>query len=104
MTTEEKLAHWQHIMNNQAMSGMNITDYCHKSHIQRSLFYTWRRKLGEKQPCARGFVELKTSGNAVNTVSGVRIRLGEKIYIEMDRGFDPSALQAVVETLIRCTG
>jgi hypothetical protein len=31
--------------------------------------------------------------------SGIRISMGEKLAIEVDRGFDPFTLRTVVETL-----
>lgn len=98
MTTEDRHVHWRTIIDNQAASGMNIATYCRESHIHSSLFYTWRRKLRKQQPCAGGFVEL-TPCRPDNAASGIRIRLGEKLSIEVARGFDPFTLRAVVETL-----
>jgi len=98
MTTEERHIRWQSIIDNQAASGKNIADYCRDRHIRTSCFYTWRRKLRERQPVVRGFIELKANiRNA--TASGIRIRLGGKLAIEVDRGFDPFTLRAVVETV-----
>jgi hypothetical protein len=98
MTTEERHIHWQAIIDNQAASGMKVTAYCRESHISSSLFYTWRRKLREQQPVVRGFIELKANRRS-DTASGIRIRLGAKLGIEVDRGFDPLTLHTVVETL-----
>jgi hypothetical protein len=78
---------------------MNIATYCRESHIHPSLFYTWRRKLRKQPPCAGGFLELIPGRLTEAAASGIRIRLGGKLAIEVERGFDPFTLRAVVETL-----
>jgi hypothetical protein len=99
MTTEDRQTHWRTIIDNQAVSGMNIATYCRESHIHSSLFYTWRRKLRKKQPFTGGFLELIPGRATASAASGIRIRMGEKLSIEVARGFDPFTLRAVVETL-----
>jgi hypothetical protein len=98
MTTEDRHAHWRTIIENQATSGMNIAAYCRESHIHSSLFYIWRRKLRSQQPCAGGFLEL-IPRRPDDAGTGICIRLGAKLSIEVERGFDPFTLRAVVETL-----
>ena len=100
MTVEERRSHWHAIINNQAGSGMNIAAYCREGHIHTSLFYTWRRRLREQPQQSGGFVELKPGRS--NT-SGVCLRLDGRLIIEVDRGFDPSTLRAVVDALSRCS-
>ncbi len=104
MTTEERRANWRRTIENQATSGMDIATYCRESHINTSLFYTWRRKLREQHPLAGGFVEL-TPGRRGDAASGIRIRVGAKLSIEVERGFDLFTLRAVVEALCsnRCS-
>ena len=70
MTTEARQIHWRTIIDNQATSGVNIAACCREIHIHPSLFYTWRRKLREQQPCAGGFLEL-IPGRPDDTASGV---------------------------------
>jgi transposase-like protein len=77
---------------------MSIAAYCRDAQINPSYFYTWRRRLREQQPCAEGFLEL-IPGKPTESASGVRIRLGTKLSVEVERGFDPFTLRAVVETL-----
>ena len=98
MTTEERHIHWRTIIDTQAASGMNIAEYCRESQIRTSCFYTWRRKLREQQSLTGGFVELK-AGRLSKAASGIRISLGGKLSLEVERGFDPFTLRAVVETL-----
>lgn len=77
---------------------MSIAAYCRDTQIKQSYFYTWRRRLREQQRCTGGFLEL-ISGRMAEGSSGVRICLSEKFHIEVDRGFDPITLRAVVETI-----
>jgi hypothetical protein len=99
MTRAERRTHWRAIIENQATSGVSIAAYCRNAQIKPSYFYTWRRRLREQQPCAGGFLELIPGRLTEAATSGIRIRLGGKLAIEMDRGFDPFTLRAVVETL-----
>jgi hypothetical protein len=98
MTKEERRAHWRTIVEDQTASGLNITDFCRDRQINRHQFHSWRRRFREQQPCAGGFLELipvKVAG----TDSGIRIHPGRTPIIEVERGFDPFTLRAVVETL-----
>jgi transposase-like protein len=104
MTRAERRAHWLAIIEKQAASGMSTAAYCRDTQIKPSNFYTWRRRLREQQPCPGGFLEL-IPGTLTDAASGIRIRLGAKLAIEVDRGFDPFTLRAIVETLCgnRCS-
>ena len=98
MTRAERRAHWRAIIENQTTSGMSIAAYCRDAQIKPSYFYTWRRRLREQQPCSGGFLEV-IPGRLTDAASGIRIRMGAKLAIEVERGFDPFTLRAVVETL-----
>ena len=98
MTRAERRTHWHTIIENQATSGMSIAGYCRDAQIKPSYFYTWRRRLREQQSSAGGFLEL-IPGRLTEGASGIRIHLGAKLCIEVERRFDPVTLRAVVETL-----
>lgn len=98
MTRAERRIHWRTIIENQATSGMSIAAYCREGQIRPTLFYSWRRRLREQQPSTGGFLEL-IPDRLTEAVSGIRIRLGGRFCIEVERGFDPFTLHAVVETL-----
>ncbi len=98
MTKEERRVHWRALIEGQATSGMNITDFCRDRQINRHQFHSWRRRFREQQPCAGGFLEL-IPGKVAGRGSGIRIHSGRKLIIEVDRGFDPFTLRAVIETL-----
>jgi hypothetical protein len=78
---------------------VSIAAYCRDTQIKPFLFYSWRRKLREQQPCAGGFLELIPGRLTEAATSGIRICLGGKLRVEVERGFDPYTLLAVVETL-----
>ena len=99
MTRAERRAHWRTIIENQATSGVSVAAYCRNVQIKPSYFYTWRRRLREQQPCAGGFLDLIPDRLTEAATSGVRLRLSGKLHVEVDRGFDPFTLRAVVETL-----
>lgn len=99
MTTEERHSHWREIIDNQLTSGMSIAAYCRQSEIKSSYFYTIRRRLKALQALSGGFLELTPSKRAQSASAGIRIQLGDNLYVEVDRGFDPFTLRAIVETL-----
>jgi hypothetical protein len=98
MTRAERRTHWQTIIEKQAASGMSVAAYCRDTQIKSSYFYSWRRRLREQQRCTGGFLEL-ISDRMTSGTSGIRIHLGDKLHIEVDRRFDSFTLRAVVETL-----
>lgn len=99
MTRAERRAHWRAITENQMSSGMSVAAYCQENRINKSHYYTWCRRLKEQQVSAGGFLELIPDRLPEAAASGVRLRLSGKLHVEVDRGFDPFTLRAVVETL-----
>lgn len=102
MTPSERRTHWRGIIENHATSGVSIAAYCRAAGIRPSLFYAWRRRFKEasqqQSTCAGGFLQL-IPGKLADAASGINVRLGAKLSIEVERGFDPFTLRAVVETL-----
>ena len=99
MTRAERRTHWRTIIEDQATSGVSIAAYCRDTQIKPFLFYSWRRRFQDQQPCAGGFLELIPDRLTEAASSGVRLRLCGKLHVEVDQGFDPFTLRAVVETL-----
>ena len=97
MNRAERRTHWRAIIENQATSGVSIAAYCRNAQIKPSYFYTWRRRLKEQQSCAGGFLELIPG--RLTAASGIRVHLGARLAVEVERGFDPFTLRTVVETL-----
>ena len=94
MTRAERRSHWRTIIEHQATSGVSIAAYCRDAQIKPFLFYSWRRRLKEQQPCAGGFLELVPGILTEAATSCIRICLGGKLAIEVERGFDPFTLRA----------
>lgn len=99
MTREERRSYWQHIVEEQALSGLEATVYCLEHNIKIPQFYRWRRKFQGMSDEASGskFIQLMPSDN--NPESGIRIRIFNDIFIEIDRGFDPATLRTAVKAL-----
>jgi len=95
MTQKERTAHWSDIVERQTISGMSGLAWCQEHHINPASFYAWRRKLNEPKS-ERGFIELNS---AIRENAGIRICLSATLSIEVERGFDPATLGAVIETL-----
>jgi hypothetical protein len=101
MTREERISYWRNQVEKQADSGLIATVFCRDNHIKLSQFYRWRRRFCTQafnnDVSSSGFLELVPSLG--HPPSGVRIRLDNKLCIEVDRGFDSFTLRAAVETL-----
>ena len=99
MTREERRSYWRHIVEEQALSGLDASVFCRKHKIKIPQFYRWRSKfqdLNQEEP-ASAFIQLIPG--ASNSESGVRVRIFDDLFIEVDRGFDPVTLRTAVETL-----
>ena len=99
MTKEERHAHWRDIIDGQRTSGMTIAAYCRATQVPTTSFYTIRRRLKEREAVTGGFLELKTARFMAPASTGIHIHLGKNLSIDVERGFDPLTLRAVIETL-----
>ncbi|MFC0179261.1 IS66 family insertion sequence element accessory protein TnpA [Thorsellia kenyensis] len=45
MTSQEKQQYWSQLFEQQAQSGLTITDFCKANKINISTYYNWRQKL-----------------------------------------------------------
>ena len=99
MTREERVIHWRTVVDKQAASGLSAAAFCREQDINAQRFYQWRRRFYE-QPIngmPSGFVELVPCSEHPH--SGIRIRVQERVCIEVERGFDPFTLRSVIETI-----
>ncbi|MEJ2726881.1 MAG: hypothetical protein P8175_20055 [Deltaproteobacteria bacterium] len=99
MTREERVTHWQRRVQEQAQSGMSAAAFCKDHQINLQRFYSWRRRFMVQSDAQTtgGFLELVPSSKVHG--SGIRIRLDERLSIELDRGFDPSSLRNAIDVL-----
>ena len=100
MTNEERTAYWQAVVTKHSESGLSTAAFCREQHIKISQFYRWRRKFrnnDDQGQASTGFLELvpckKQNG------SGIRIRLGQGLCIEVEMGFDPLTLRRAIGAL-----
>jgi hypothetical protein len=102
MTRTERVAYWRGLVAQQSESGLKAAAFCREHQINLHLFYRWRHRFRDKQLTSEsaGFFELVPCAQQVQYPgSGIRIRLGNTLSIEVERGFDPVTLRAVIETI-----
>ena len=99
MTREERRSHWHHIVEEQALSGLDASVFCRKHKIKIPQFYRWRRKFQDikHEESTTAFIQLIPEES--NPESGIRVRIFENVFIEIDKSFDPVTLRAAVEAL-----
>jgi hypothetical protein len=108
MSNDQKATFWQEAIEKQERSGLRVSEYCEREGHKKRCFYYWRRKLRsvpgpgfnsgyQVSPQGSGFIEISSTENS----SGVRVVIGEKLILEIDRGFDPSTLTSAVYCLLR---
>ena len=73
---------WQRHIEEQARSGISITEYCKTAGVKESGFYRWRRLLGKNHQS--GFVRVDESraqaGLIITTPNGYRV---EALSVEL---------------------
>ena len=99
MTKEERRSHWKRVVDDQAASGLEASVYCRGRDIKISQFYRWRSKFQNMnhEGTTASFIQLIP--NESKPESGIRIRIFENVFIEIDKGFDPVTLCTAMETL-----
>jgi transposase-like protein len=99
MRRQERSTSWRRVVAEQAESTLSAAAFCRERKISLLQFYQWRRRFRNQQSEGRstGFVELLPCSQ--DQQSGIRLRLGEELAIEVDRGFDPLTLRAVLDAI-----
>jgi len=95
----EKEKFWRGKMADYEKSGLAVREFCARDELREVQFYYWRRALkagGKKRES--GFVELVRSAGA-NTAAGISVKIGERISIVLERGFDRETLKAALVVL-----
>ena len=99
MTREQRTAQLRTLVDQQGASRLSAAAFCREHGISLQRFYGWRRRFREQQGVENSakFVELVPFCDPSH--SGVRIRLGDTLSIELQRGFDPFTLRAVIAAI-----
>jgi len=102
MTKEDGATYWQKLVQEQAESGVNAAAFCKDHQINPQRFYSWRCRLKVESDATKergAFLELVPSSKLQG--SGIRIRLDQRLSIELERGFDPCTLRNAIDALCR---
>jgi hypothetical protein len=100
MTKPERSAYWRSLISKQIDSGLTGAAFCREHQIDRDRFYHWRRRLKNAESGNShlgAFVELVPYEK--KSSAGVHIRLGNGLYIEVERGFDPVTLRSAIQAI-----
>lgn len=99
MTKEERVADWQRLVKEHARSSLSVTDFCRDHQINCQRFYLWRQRFKSQSTASvtGAFLELVPSSKKGE--SGIRLRVDQRISIELDCGFDPSTLRQVISVV-----
>lgn len=101
-TKEERANHWRTIHKKQAASGLSASAFCRENNLSIYQFRWWRgrfKKEESRRPGESGFLQLVPCSKKALQHSGVRIRLGDDLFIEIERDFDVPTLQEVIEAV-----
>ena len=93
---------WREVLQEHEGSGKSVRKFCGEKGLNENLFYAWRRELrlrNSEKAGGDGFVELIRGSGQAGT-AGVSIRLGERVSIVVDRGFDVQTLKAVLSAAV----
>jgi transposase-like protein len=101
MKKEDRATYWQKVVQEQVESGLSGAAFCKDHHINPQRFYFWRRRFKDESKGTKGtgaFLELVPSSSKIQA-SGIRIRLDERLSIELDRHFDSRTLRNAIDAL-----
>jgi len=95
----EKEKYWRSQLQEADASGKSVRAFCRERDLKENLFYCWRRELKRRDRQDKaGFVELISGRPGVGS-AGLRIEIGERVGIVVERGFDAESLRAVFNIL-----
>ena len=99
MTKEERIMHWRGVITKHATSSLSAAAFCREHDISIHQFRWWKRRFGKDNPQSKesGFFQLVPFSKSQH--SGIRIRLYNGMYIEVEQGFDPLTLRGVIEAI-----
>ena len=108
---KDRELHWRGVLERQAESGLSVASFCRQESILAPSFYSWRRKLKERDAATRPGndqseaaeisttqllpVRIETSGPPAT----VRVLLPQGVAIDAPSRIDPTALTDLLRAL-----
>lgn len=92
---------WAERIERWRTSGQNVSDWCKKNRINRSLFYYWRKQLirspsrFREESTTHAFVEIPEEPPSD---TGIEIEC-QNLIVRIKREFDPKTLQSCLQIL-----
>ena len=99
MTREDRTTYWQKLIRAQAESGLSAAAFCKDHQINPQRFYFWRRRFKNESDVSEGVAFFELVPFSKIQASGIRIRLDERLSIELERHFDPHTLRNAINAL-----
>ena len=99
MTKEDRTSYWQKLIQAQAESGLSAAAFCKDNQINPQRFYFWRQRFKDQSDVSEGGAFLELVPSSKIQASGIRIRLDERLSIELERHFDPHILRNAINAL-----
>lgn len=92
---------WRQRLADLSQSGLSVRQWCEHNGVSKSTYGYWRRKLAEAnstQSEGRGWITVAHDRSAPTASRGLTVRIAGAA-IDVETGFDPSLLRAVVLAL-----
>lgn len=102
----EKRRYWKDHIDSWKASGQKQTQYCRQHDLKLHQFVYWRRKYLPRPEAPVSLVRVAMPEQNIRSLvpspaKPIRLIVGADRRIEVERGFDPIALQQLVHTLER---
>jgi transposase-like protein len=106
----ERELHWRGVLQRQAESGLTVAEYCRQESISGPSFYSWKRKLkerdtrsqaenhpGDTQSAAGQFLPVRIE--SVGPAASVRILLPQGTSLDVPSSIAPASLIDLLQAL-----
>ena len=97
----ERYEKWGEIVKQQEASGLSVTAYCRQEGLKVWKFYSWRRRVRDRDQSTGEFVAMSFRAEPSGVASGVSVVVG-RVRLELSEGFSESELRRalrIVESL-----
>lgn len=108
---KDRESHWRDILQRQAASGMSVAEFCRQESLSGPSFYSWRRKLKERDaksedanqrakiPAASVGQLLPVRIESTNPPEPMRILMPRGVSLDVPSNIDPGALAGLLRAL-----